>query len=288
VDINEYISSGVLELYVAGSLSPDENRDVEEMAGRHEEVRDEIEAILSAFEAIAAVPGVNPRPELRATILDQIDQLEHGAGAPPHTVPASHASTPAADPLRITPRAPVLTLPPRARYLLAASIALTIVSSAAATYFAYQWRAAERELAVANTENLRVAQDRNMMKARLDKSAGDLAVIRQHDNRVVQMKGLPAAPGALATVYWNPQTREVHLDKGSLPAPPPGKQYQLWAIADGKPLDAGMIANGSAAEGLERMKSIAQAEAFAVTLEPEGGSVAPTLDAMFVMGTLGT
>lgn len=287
MDINEYISSGVLELYVAGALSPDENRDVEEMAGRYEAVRDEIEAILSAFETIAAVPGVNPRPELRATILDQIDQLEHDAGASPHGVPASHSSTAAADTSRIAPRAPVLPLPSRARYLLAASIALTIVSSAAATYFAYQWRATERQLAEANTENLRVAHDRNAMKARLDKSAGDLAVIRQHENRVVQMKGLPAAPEALATVYWNPQTREVHLDRGSLPTPPPGKQYQLWAIADGKPLDAGMIANDSTADGLERMKSIAHAEAFAVTLEPEGGSVSPTLDAMLVMGKLG-
>jgi anti-sigma-K factor RskA len=270
VDINEYISSGVLELYVAGALSPDENRDVEEMARQYAEVRDEIEAIQSAFETIAVVPGINPRPELRAIVLDNIDQLEHSRAT-------THSNGAA-------PRATVIAMPRRTRYLLAASITIAILSSAAAGYFAYQWRSTERELAAVNSENVRIAQDRNTLKTRLDKNADDLAVIRQQGNRVVQMKGMPAAPGALATVYWNPETRQVHLDKGTLPAPPPGKQYQLWAIADGKPHDAGMIAMDTAGEGLAEMKSMARAEAFAVTLEPQGGSAAPTLDAMFVMG----
>jgi anti-sigma-K factor RskA len=62
---------------------------------------------------------------------------------------------------------------------------------------------------------------------------------------------------------------------------PPGKQYQLWAIVDGKPVDAGMVGD---CEGLCKMKVINRAEAFAITLEKEGGSSAPTLTAMYVMG----
>jgi anti-sigma-K factor RskA len=62
---------------------------------------------------------------------------------------------------------------------------------------------------------------------------------------------------------------------------PAGKQYQLWAIVDGKPVDAGMIGD---CEGLCKMKVIDHAEAFAVTLENAGGSPAPTLTAMFVLG----
>jgi anti-sigma-K factor RskA len=34
------------------------------------------------------------------------------------------------------------------------------------------------------------------------------------------------------------------------------------------------------------MKSIGKAQAFAVTLEPKGGSVNPTMDKMMVMGAI--
>jgi anti-sigma-K factor RskA len=274
VDINEYISSGVLELYVAGALSPSENREVEEMAGRYSEVRNEIDAIEAALEALVAAPGINPRPELRAMVLDSIDHLDGSARRP--LVPAGNQ------------RASVIAMPSRMRYLMAASIAISILASSAATYFAYQWKSTERELATVSSQNQQMAQEQSAMKTRLDRGAQDLAVLRTHENHVVQMKGLPVAPGALATVYWNPKTHEVHLDKGSLPAPPPGRQYQLWAIADGKPVDAGTITRDTASQGLEHMKSIDKAEAFAVTLEPDGGSAAPTLDAMYVMGKLGT
>ena len=56
---------------------------------------------------------------------------------------------------------------------------------------------------------------------------------------------------------------------------PTGKQYQLWAIVDGKPVDAGVINN---CIGLCKMKKIDHAEAFAITLEKEGGSPTPTLN----------
>jgi anti-sigma-K factor RskA len=231
---------------------------------------------------------VNPRPQLRAEILDTIDQLERSQPEA-HPSPVSSAAVAQAAPAGAASGAAanVISIPSRMRYLMAASIAIAIMSSSAAIYFAYEWRTTEHELAMVNSDNARMAQDRDAMKARLDRNSNDLAVLRQEDNRVVRMKGLAPAPNTLATVYWNPASREVHLDRGNLPTPPRGKQYQLWAISNGKPVDAGMIAS-NAPEELQRMKSIAQAEAFAVTLEPAGGSASPTLDAMYVMGKLGS
>ena len=95
------------------------------------------------------------------------------------------------------------------------------------------------------------------------------------------MAGVPGKEGNLATVYWNPKTNEVYLLNNSLVKTPQGKQYQLWAIIDGKPVDAGVISN---CDGVCKMKNISNAQAFAVTLEQEGGSPTPTLTAMFVVG----
>lgn len=84
-------------------------------------------------------------------------------------------------------------------------------------------------------------------------------------------------------VYWNPDQQKVYVDAGQLPAPPAGKQYQLWALAGGQPVDAGML-QVNRQPGLQQMKPVGAAQAFAVTLEPEGGSASPTLEQLYVMG----
>ena len=53
------------------------------------------------------------------------------------------------------------------------------------------------------------------------------------------------------------------------------------AFKDGKPIDAGVFdINGK----LQRMNNIEGADAFAVTLEPKGGSVGPTMDQLYLVG----
>ena len=87
----------------------------------------------------------------------------------------------------------------------------------------------------------------------------------------------------MATVYWNTESKDVYLLVNKLPKPVPDKQYQLWAIVDGKPVDAGIF---DMREGISfvKLKTIPKAEAFAITLEKKGGSATPTMDAMYVMG----
>jgi anti-sigma-K factor RskA len=79
----------------------------------------------------------------------------------------------------------------------------------------------------------------------------------------------------------------VYLDVQQLPPLPAGKQYQLWALDQGKPIDAGMLTAATASgKGLQQMKDIASAQTFAMTIEPTGGSVNPTLNTMTVVGNI--
>ena len=101
----------------------------------------------------------------------------------------------------------------------------------------------------------------------------------------VVMGATPRFGGSMATIFWDTRTKDVYLVANSLPVPAREKQYQLWAIVNGKPVDAGMLdMQGNSNEGLHKMKNIPQAEAFAITLENKGGSPVPTMDAMYVMG----
>jgi anti-sigma-K factor RskA len=63
------------------------------------------------------------------------------------------------------------------------------------------------------------------------------------------------------------------------------KQYQLWAIIDGKPVDAGVF-DGNVAS-LIKMKAITSGvTTFAVTVEPRGGKESPSLETMQVAGNV--
>ena len=59
----------------------------------------------------------------------------------------------------------------------------------------------------------------------------------------------------------------------------------LKVMDDGKPVDMGVF--DFDVKGLLKMKSVANAATFAVTIEPKGGSVNPTLEAMQVAGNVG-
>ena len=102
---------------------------------------------------------------------------------------------------------------------------------------------------------------------------------------IVKMPGIPTspAPSSMATVYWNTESKEVYLLVNQLPMPVPDKQYQLWAIVDGHPVDAGVF-DMDKNFSFVKLKTIPKAEAFAITLEKKGGSTTPSMDAMYVMG----
>ena len=110
----------------------------------------------------------------------------------------------------------------------------------------------------------------------------DVSVMTNKFAQPVVLSGTDKAPDAVAKIFWMKNTGQVYVDPTNLPQVPAGKQYQLWAIVDGKPLDAGMIKTEKGIYHIQKMKSFGKADAFAITLEKEGGSLTPTMDAMIV------
>jgi anti-sigma-K factor RskA len=285
VDINDYIASGNLELYVAGALSPEEAREVEAMAAAYSDVALEIAEIQGAMELFAAAQSQNPRPQLRASILQKISELE-GSGSPSaraRVLPINPA-TPADDLPPAVARPVVATPPARTRYLMAASIVFALLCGGAAFYMGSRWQNAEAQLADAKRQNEQIARENGTMRTTLDRREREMAVIHDPAMHAVRMAGVKDS-SAMAMVYWNPNTKELYMDAGNLPPAPEGKAYQLWALQGGTPVDAGVLPDASATT-MHRMKDIGTAEAFAVTLEPAGGRPTPTMEELKVMGKL--
>jgi anti-sigma-K factor RskA len=86
----------------------------------------------------------------------------------------------------------------------------------------------------------------------------------------------PAPAGAKATVAWQPGRQSGVIRISNLPAPEPGKDYQLWAVdAEHKdPISAGVVRVDKNGVAQIRFKPVEKAEhvkAFAISLEREGG-----------------
>lgn len=84
--------------------------------------------------------------------------------------------------------------------------------------------------------------------------------------------------GGTATVSVSPSKDAIVVKMNDVPAPPPGKVYQMWLIPkDGSaPVSQGLMD----AEALSKpavVKGISSAAALGITVEPTGGSTSPTM-----------
>lgn len=289
MNIEEYIESGQLELYALQQLSPAEAAEVERLAAEYPAIRAELAQVQRALGLYADAHAVTPPAGMRERVLSGFQQAIRPAAAAPAT-PTPQPPTPPAETETVVRSLPVADEPTGGsgfRWLaIAASVALLL--SLGANWLLYsRWQSSENELVLAQAEQARYAAATQAVEKRLAARTSELGVLRDEQFRTVVMTGTAQAPGARAKVMYNPATKAVYVDVNNLPAAPAGKQYQLWALDKGKPVDAGMVAQTTAAgDSLQRMKDIASAQAFAMTLEDAGGHPTPTMAALTVMGQM--
>ena len=75
----------------------------------------------------------------------------------------------------------------------------------------------------------------------------------------------------------------MYANIDNLPALPSDKQYQLWALKGGVPIDLGVMDDSTL---LQFQKSTRLAEAFAITIEKAGGSPTPTMTELIMLGKI--
>jgi anti-sigma-K factor RskA len=256
VEVNDIISSGLLELYVMGQASPEETRDVESWAAQYPEVAAEIAAIERSMESYAQAYAIQPDESVKAKVMA-------GIGAVPKEENAGRIKNISAE---AEPRVRSIA---GWKWAAAASVILLIGSAAMNLVYYNKYTEANKGLQETQQQLALEQQHTSDMKSDMD---------MVHGGTPVALKGMDVMPDATAKIFWIKNTGEVAIDASSLPDAPSGMQYQFWAIVDGKPVSGGMIITNDKGMKfrLQKMKSFGSAQAFAVSLEKEGGSPAPT------------
>lgn len=115
-----------------------------------------------------------------------------------------------------------------------------------------------------------------------------MTVIRDPKNTVITLGRQTVSPASSAKIYWNKETKAVYVDASGLLKLPKGKVYQVWSLKLMPvlaPTSISLLKNLDANDQkLFDVSDTGFAEAFGITLEPEGGSSSPTIEQLYTLG----
>ncbi len=278
-DAQHIVDNGELDLYAFGLLDEPRRSEVERVLTTDADLRSALKDLQSDLESYAALHADEPSADMRSRSLN----AAFAADAPRDYAEVDVVNRRPSS--QVPDQGSVLHLHARRylRYAVAASVAC-VFSSGAAVYYWQQTRSAEQQLEESKREVAALRSTQSVMAARLDMHDTYLSMLSDHDVHVVQLQATPTAPaGTASVVLWNQQSHEVYVQTQRLPQHSPSTDYQLWALVNGKPIDLGVI-HSTDTMPLAQMKSVEHADAFAITLEPKGGSPTPTLSQLYTMG----
>lgn len=260
MEAQEYIESGILELYVYGLLTEKENLEIAELAKNNKEVDDEIisieRAIVALSSSFAPFHSVENFEKIKARL-----ELKHGK---------------------------VVELKPASNWTQYVGWAAAVLLLLGFGYQTLELTKSKQVISKVGNEKNKVEREYAFLDQQNKQTEKNLSIVRDIKNTGVTLGGQAVSPTSFAKVYWNKQTKTTYIDAAGLPAPPKGKVYQVWSLKLSPvltPTSIGLLDNFEGNK--QKIFAVSQtdsAEAFGITLEPAGGSLTPTMDQLYTLG----
>ncbi len=271
MDSNAYISSGIIEQYALGIASPEDASILECVIKHNIEVKVAVLEAQEILSDLSMAQSVSPPVELKAKITNKL-QFDFVEGAAETSLIKDESEFDKKVIQLQQPNSSDLTAKSKSPnfWMIAASVLLLI---------SLGWNILNTTSK--NTEIESLAKNNEALKVQIDAVEQQNKLLITSDK--IKLLGVENHPGLYATVLYSP-SNQVYLQVDNLPEPPTGKEYQLWAIVDGAPVDLGMYNQSS--EKLQQMKTVVNPQAFAITLENAGGVASPTMEQMYVLGNV--
>lgn len=252
MDIKNYISSGIIELYVMGLCTPEEEKELEQYRTTY--------------------------PELDKAITDYEQEMEQQALQNP-TLPSASvdnkilATLQSLNQTKQTGTKKINTPVRKINFLrLAAAAAVLLLITSA--YFNYTQYKKNNELnALTNATN-----DSPLPMA-------DYRIMTDPAITPVALYGVGTHTICRCTMYWDKKNKKAYLLIHHLADKTGNKKYQLWAFVDGKPVNIGEVDDTVRGRFIEMPGIPSEAVSFSVTLENENTST-PTEANTFLRGSI--
>ncbi|WKL49181.1 anti-sigma factor [Flavobacterium pectinovorum] len=260
MEAQEYIESGILELYVYGLLTETENLEIAEMAKKNPEVEQEIleieRAIIALSSSFSPFHSVANFEKIKARL-----ELKHGK---------------------------VVDMKPASNWSQYVGWAAAVLMLLGLGYQTLELTKTKEAIATVGNEKNKIQREFAYLDQQNKETEKNLTIVRDIKNTGVTLGGQTVSPTSFAKVYWNKDTKTTYIDAAGLPKPPKGMVYQVWSLKLSPvltPTSIGLLDNFE--ENDQKIFAVEQtdsAEAFGITLEPAGGSATPTMEQLYTLG----
>ncbi|WP_433830826.1 anti-sigma factor [Flavobacterium anhuiense] len=260
MEAQEYIESGILELYVYGLLSEKENLEIAELAKKSPEVDQEIisieKAIIALSSSFSPFHSVENFEKIKARL-----ELKHGK---------------------------VVDMKPASNWSQYVGWAAAVLLLLGLGYQTLELTKTKEAISTVGNEKNKIEREYAYLGEQNKEIQKSLNIVRDVKNTGVTLGGQAVSPQSYAKVYWNQQTKTTYIDAAGLPNPPKGMVYQVWSLKLSPVLTPTSIGLLDDFEGnSQKIFAVSQtdsAEAFGITLEPAGGSPTPTMTQLYTLG----
>ncbi|SEC57393.1 Anti-sigma-K factor rskA [Maribacter dokdonensis] len=261
MDVEKYIASGILELYVAGILSEKENLEIANYAKEYPEIKKEIEEIEASILELSrkASPGYHYSfKALMNRINGEVKVVDM-------------------DEKRSTP------------FLSYMGWAASVLLAVGLFWMYQQNQNLKSDIEVVEKQNIDLEQQIADTDTSLEQTQELFNTLRDKNISVIPLGGQDVSPTSYAKAYWNKQEEKVFIDAKGLPEPPDGFVYQVWSLklSPLTPTSMGLLEDFATDENkVFALNNPNDSEAFGITLEPAGGSESPTLEQLYTLGVV--
>lgn len=259
----EYIESGLLELYVYGTLSGKEQAQVARDVAQDPELQAEVKAIEKTLIELSKATSSGVNPSIKKEILRRITDKS--------TI--------------LKPKVKIIT----SNYSYF-GWAAAILLLGGILWMMKLNQDLEEQINFVNeqleTKEIQVANsNQNVQKLE------DLLIqMTQPGTRKLTLPGNELnAPNSAVAAFYDKKSEELILDISRLPEAPEGMVYQAWSLKFEPltPSSIGLLAEANASGNkIFKLNNIPESEGFGITLEPVGGSDQPNLNQLFALGTV--
>ncbi|URM35882.1 anti-sigma factor [Flavobacterium anhuiense] len=260
MEAQEYIESGILELYVYGLLSEKENLEIAELAKKNPEVDQEIisieKAVIALSSSFSPFHSVENFEKIKARL-----ELKHGK---------------------------VVDMKPASNWSQYVGWAAAVLLLLGLGYQTLELTKTKEAISTVGNEKNKIEREYAFLNQQNKQTEKNLSIVRDIKNTGVTLGGQAVSPKSYAKVYWNKETKTTYIDAAGLPTPPKGMVYQVWSLKLSPvltPTSIGLLDNFE--RNSQKIFAVSQtdsAEAFGITLEPAGGSLTPTMEQLYTLG----
>ncbi len=240
--IKMFLDSDLLEKYLIGSTTDQENLQVERYIAMYPKVRETYDELQENLEAFAKMHSLKTPEGLKERILSKIRSEHMGKRR-------------------------------FARYAMAASVA-TILFAGASYFFWSENQSLQQENQIVNNKIEDLEAD---MREQLADVRNQFIVLQNPQTKRFNINGNKKAKELKAVAYVNPVKKLSYINVSKLPNLPENQCFQMWAEVDGKMLNLGVIQETSNKDKLVALPYADEAVGY-ITIGPKGGNETPTVE----------